>query len=75
MTGYAAEQPGRDIILCCAIGGVRTSRFGISILTITADTSLSAWVDTGPMITAIPVITGMAVTLTVGTATILSLAK
>ncbi len=75
ITEYTAELPGRGIVLCCTIVGDHTIRGGIAILTITEDTYLSAWVDTGPGITAIAVITGMAVTRTVGTVTILSLAK
>lgn len=75
MTGYAAEQPGRGIVVCCTITGARTLRFGISIRIITEDTSLSAWADTGLLITAIPVITGMAAILIIGMATILSPAR
>lgn len=73
--GYAVPVSGRVIVLCCAIAGDHTIRGGIAIPTITEDMSLSAWVDTGPGITVIRVITGMAVTHTIGMATILSHAK
>jgi hypothetical protein len=72
---YTAEVPGRGIVLCCTIVGDHTIRGGIAIRTITEDTYLSAWADTGPGITAIAVITGMVVILTVGMVTILSLVK
>jgi len=49
--------------------GALASRFGISILTIIADTSLSAWVGTGHCTTDIPAITGTAATRTGGMAT------
>jgi len=75
IAGYAGRLSGRDIVLCCPMAGGRTIHGGIAIRTITEDMSLSVWADTGPGITAIGVITGMAVILTIGTVTIPSLAK
>lgn len=75
MTESAEQRYGRAIGLFCTMTGDLTSRLGISIPIITEDTSLSAWVGIGPWITAIPVITGMAATHTIGMAIILLPAK